>query len=139
MAVLAVTASQLALGTDTGLEDGIAGEAIAQSDWLYLKAADSRLYKAAANAGSAEGSDVVGQAFTAAAAAGQPVRYAARGTVVQGAAAAPVRGTIYVLSRTAGKANPAADLASGDRVTILGVGDAANGIKLQIHRSAITV
>lgn len=139
MADLAVTASQIALGADAGQEHGLSGEAIAQGDWLYSKAADSRLYKADNDAAAAEAAACVGQAVSAAAAAGQPVTYVARGTVVQGAAAAPVRGTVYVLSSTAGKACPAADLGSGDRVTVLGVGDAANGIKLQIHRSGITV
>lgn len=139
MADLTPTAAQLALGSDAGLEDGIAGEAIAQGDWLYQKAADSRLWKADANAAAAEAAGVVGQAHTAAAAAGQPVRYVARGTAVQGAAAGVVRGTVYVLSANAGKACPAADLAGGHRVVVLGVGDDANGIKLQIHRSGITV
>lgn len=139
MADLAVTASQLLPGADAGIESGVSGEAIAQGDWLYLKASDSRLWKADNDAAAAEAAECVGQALTAAAAAGQPVRYAARGTVVQGAGAAPVRGTVYVLSSTAGKACPAADLGSGDRVTVLGVGDASNGIKLQIHRSGITV
>lgn len=139
MADLAVTASQLLPASDAVLDGGTSGEAIAQGDWLYLKASDSRLYKADNDAAAAEAADVVGQALTAAAAAGQPVRYAKGGTVVQGAGAAPVRGTVYVLSATAGKACPAADLASGKRVTVLGVGDAANGIKMQIHRSGITV
>lgn len=139
MADIAVTASQLLPTADTVLEDGTAGEAIAQGDWLYKKAADSRLYKADNDAASAEAAEVVGQAMVACAAAAQPMRYGRGGTITQGAAATIVQGTIYVLSSTAGKAMPAADLGAGDRVTILGVGNAANGIQLQLNRSGITV
>ena len=139
MADILVTASQLLPTTDTVLEDGIAGEAIAQGDWIYKKAADGRLWKADNDAASAEAAEVVGQAMVACAAAAQPMRYARGGTVTQGAAATIVQGTIYVLSSTAGKAMPSADLGAGDRVTILGVGNAANGIQLQLNRSGITV
>lgn len=139
MADVAVTATQLLPTADTVLEDGIAGEAIAQGDWLYKKAADQRLWKADNNAAAAEAAEVIGQAMVACAAAAQPMRYGRGGTITQGAAATIVSGTVYVLSATPGKACPAADLASGNRVTILGVGNAANGIQLQLNRSGLTV
>lgn len=139
MADLNVTAAQLLPGEDVPREVGVSGEAIAIGDWLYKKASDSRLYKADANGAAAETSDVVGQALSAASAAAQPVVYGRQGTITQGAGAAPVRGTVYVLSPNAGKAMPTADLASGSRVTVLGVGGASNDLKVQIHRSAVTV
>lgn len=135
---LVITVAQVLPGADCVIErGGIAGEAIARGQPLYQLASDSRLYKADADASDAAAA-AVGIALNDVAAGG-PVDYAKGGTIILGAAAAPAKGTIYVVGSVAGNINPSVDLASNWRVTILGVGDASNGIKLQINRSGIAL
>jgi hypothetical protein len=57
------------------------------------------------------------------------------GPITIGAGAAPAVGTIYCLSATAGGIAPSADLATGNRTTILGVGAATNAIVLRVNSS----
>ncbi len=73
------------------------------------------------------------------AASGQKVVVQSSGTIVIGAAASITEGTVFVLSDTAGGIKPVADLASGDYVTYIGVGDDSNGIVLNIHASGVQV
>jgi hypothetical protein len=70
-------------------------------------------------------------------AAGQPIAYQTAGRMFIGATV--VKGTIYVLSGTAGGICPAADLASGDEVGILGVGFDADELQLHIVPSGVVV
>ncbi len=68
----------------------------------------------------------------------QPVTFQTGGTFVIGSSASVAPGVIYVLSGTAGGIAPAADLAMDDKVVILGVGDASDGIKMSLFNSGIT-
>lgn len=95
---------------------GFAGEALTQGQAVYVKASDSKIYKADANAtGSAEAA-AVGIALNSAS-AGQPVDYWAEGDINLGATL--VTGTIYIVSVNAGGIAPVTDLASTSWVTIL--------------------
>jgi predicted transcriptional regulator len=109
-------------------KDGTAGEAIIQGDVLYKSSSDSKLYKADSNDTAAK-AVVVGVALNAAS-AGQPVDYAEKDAALELGATTVTVGTVYVLSPTAGKMMPVDDLATGDRVTVLGVGVATNKIML---------
>lgn len=71
-----------------------------------------------------------GIALNSAPGVGQPVTCLVDGEVTLGAGAAPVQGTVYVLSATPGGIAPVTDLVTGDWVTVLGVGNAANGLTL---------
>ena len=68
-----------------------------------------------------------------------PVQVQEGGTITLGAGAAPTKGTIFVVSGTAGGIAPAADLASGDFVTILGVGNSTNGLEMDVFLSGVQV
>jgi flagella basal body P-ring formation protein FlgA len=70
-------------------------------------------------------------------AAGQPIQYLKSGVITIGATVTP--GTVYVAGATAGAIAPAADLASGNEVSILGVGKSATQIALGINNSGCTV
>lgn len=112
---------------------GTAGETVTAGQPVYLKASDSKYYKADANA-SAEAAGAVAIMLHGAD-AGQPIKAQSGGDITIGAGAAPAVGTIYVVSGTAGGIAPSADIATGWYVTILGVGAASNIIKMKVYAS----
>jgi hypothetical protein len=136
MTALAVTSTQVLPGTDNNPEFGIAGEAITAGQVVYLDST-TNLYKlfdadlTAANAASP-------RVALNTAAISQPVRVAGTGTITIGAGAAPTRGVVYVAGATAGSINPAADLATGWKVAVIGVGGTtANTIKLICQNTGV--
>jgi len=127
--VVPVTASVLKSDSGQKLE-GIAGETITAGQVLYKSSADQKLYKAEANDTLAKAA-VVGVALNGAS-AGQPVDYVNKDKELALGSATLVVGTVYVLSATAGAICPVDDLVTTDRVTVIGVGVAANKIHLAI-------
>ncbi len=134
MADLTVTASQVQPGTtDAQTALGVAGGTITAGEAVYLDTTVGQ-YKAAKSDATATAS-VAGIALNGAS-SGQPLQIQIGGTVTIGAGAAPTVGVIYVLSAaTAGGIAPSTDLASTNRVSVLGVGAATNTIILKIHNS----
>lgn len=128
MADLTITAAQVLKSTGAVVETGNAGETITQGQSVYRKAADKEIYKADANVTAAEAA-AVGIALNSAA-DGQPIKFQTDGSITLGAGAAPVEGTVYVVSATAGGIAPVADLVSTNYVTTLGVGNGSNGIDM---------
>ena len=128
MADLVITASQVKAGAGAVEGTGVAGAAITAGQSVYEDQADGRIKLADSNlslaAAKAKGVALHG------ALANQPVRYQKGGKVIVGAGAAPAKGTIYVVSGTAGGIAPHGDLLSGIYTTILGVGDGVDGIDL---------
>ncbi|MCA9314214.1 MAG: hypothetical protein H6806_13590 [Planctomycetes bacterium] len=128
MADLVITASQVKAGAGAVEGTGVAGATVTAGQSVYEDAADGKIKLADCNlslaAAKAKGVSLHG------ALAGQPLRYQKGGKFVAGAGAAPAKGTIYVVSGTAGGIAPAADLVSGMHTTILGVGDGDGGIDL---------
>lgn len=109
---------------------GVAGVAIAAGDMLYLDSAAGTLKLAQSDGTSAE-SKCVGMALNNAA-IDQPVAYAGNGEVtVQGGAFATV-GLILLLSNTAGRLAPVADVGAADYLTIIGWSSATNKFKFGI-------
>ena len=134
MADLSITAAQVLPGADAILEHGTAGAAVTPGQPVYKDASDHKWKLADADSTSAIAS-ARGVAVSQSAADGQSISVQTGGTLTLGAGAGPAVGTIYVLSGTAGGIAPAADLASGDRTTILGVGGATNTLKLSVYAS----
>jgi len=133
MANLAITPADVVTVSSLYRRDGLAGVAIAQGDALYADATDSNKLKLAI-ATSAAASVFVGIALTAAG-VGQPVLYVEAGLITIGATVAI--GVQYVLSATAGKICPSADLVPGNFVTQIGVATEAG--KIEIYRRAYNV
>lgn len=137
MTALAITASQvLAIADDTVVIWGTAGAAIAAGQVVYLDASTQtwKLF---------DGNDTAANTRTPrlainSAASGQPVAVSAGGNITIGAAAAPTAGVVYCADIVAGGIIPAADLGSGNRVTIIGVGKASNQIALILWNSGVT-
>lgn len=138
MTALAITAAQVLPSTGVQNEDGTAGDAIAAGDLIFLSPTTGtyKLFDANDSTLNTEHPRIALNS----AAAGQRVSSTAQGTVTLGAGAAPVRGTVYVASATAGKICPAADLASGWKVVIVGIGGDTNTLKMiPAGNSGITV
>jgi hypothetical protein len=126
MADITVTAANVAQGANAVLEQGVYGGTIAQGQAVYLDAADNR-YKLGDANDSALTAATRGIALTAGV-AGQPGVIQKGGRINPGGTVVP--GTVYVQSATPGGIAPAADLASGHRVTVLGVGVSASEIEM---------
>jgi hypothetical protein len=133
----AITVTPASVIPDAGYQHDtkLAGETITAGQALYLKASDDRYWLAQAD-GTAPEAECKGIALNAAA-AGQPVRALTSGVITIGGTVAI--GTIYVLGATPGAIYPAADLASGDRVTTLGIGTTAAKIAVKFHVSGVQV
>lgn len=140
MADVLVTAANVArisgsgVGIDTQIDQGYLGTTVTAGQVVYkdsngvYQLADANLSAAAA---AATGIALNGGA------SGQPVAVAYAGTLTPGFTATV--GTIYVLSGTAGGIAPAADLVTGWRTTIIGVGLTSSTISLVFHRSGVAV
>jgi len=133
MADVSYTASQVLASDSAPYKEGICGETIAAGDWLYLKASDSRLWKA--DASTADKAAVVGCALNGGA-AGQPVRYHSGNDLTL---AGMTAGSVYCVSDTAGKIRPVADAGTGDFMTIVGGAKSATNLSVQIHALGVAV
>lgn len=124
MAEITVTVASVAWASGSAPIPGTAGETITAGQSVYLKAADSRLWKAQADGTAAE-ADAVGIALHGSL-AGQPLSYAPTGSVINvgGTTAA---GVFYYVGPTAGGVGEAGDLASTNRVVQLGYATGTSG------------
>jgi hypothetical protein len=137
MADLAITAANVVRGAGAKIETGIAGAVITAGQSVYKDPADGDKFKTAdADSITAAVRTTRGIALNGAA-NNQPLAVQVEGSIVIGAAVAV--GTIYVQSDVPGGIRPAADNASGDFVTILGVGVSATEIDLFIRPSGVAV
>lgn len=129
MAEITVTAATVALSSG-GQIVGTAGETITAGQALYLKAADSRLWKAQADGTAAEAA-AVGIALHGSL-AGQPLAYAPHGALINigGTTAA---GVFYYVGTTAGGVGLAGDLASTNKVCQLGYATATSGAVFNVR------
>ena len=117
MANLSITAASVQVASTVRLSRGVAGATIEAGDVLYIDTSDSNKLKLAI-ATSAAAAVFAGIA-THAALSGQPVQYIPAGAITIGATLAI--GTVYVVSATAGKICPVADLVAGNYLTIIGM------------------
>ncbi|NDE15348.1 hypothetical protein EBZ80_10500 [bacterium] len=124
MANYTFTAADITADASATIKNGTAGDTITAGQAVYLKLDDSRKVWRASK-GAAASAIVAGIALNSAS-AGQPVFYCERGIVNVTSGQVAV-GAVVVLS-TAGGLSPAADLASGNRVCVVGVGLASNKI-----------
>jgi len=135
MADLTVTAANVLLVSGTA-RNGTAGETITAGQSIYLKSADSELYRADCD-NTAATSSAVGIALNGAS-NGQPLSYAGNGCVVNMGATVTIGGR-YFVSGTEGGVAPSTDLATDDYVVQLGIGITAANLKVQIINSGVQV
>jgi len=130
MADISVTAANVVPASGYQFTDGVAGETLTQGQVVYLKAADSRFWKAINSAAAT--ADAVGFVLNGAA-AGQPVRVQTGGNINPGGTTAV--GVTYCVSGTAGGIALDSDVVSADYKTILGVGTTTSNIAVDINVS----
>lgn len=137
MADITITPANVLKGSDAKVERSKnAGATITAGQIVYLDSDTDKWKLADANGATAALAVARGVALNNAS-DGQPLHVQEEGQITIGGTV--VVGTIYVLSATAGGICPAADLATGHRTTILGVGITAAIIDLQIHVSGVAV
>lgn len=133
MADLSVTASSVVPSSTASLITGTAGETITAGMPVYLKASDSKIYKAIDSTAAAAA--VVGVAVCGAS-ANQPVTYATAGDITYNSIF--TAGVAYYISDTAGGLRAFADQSTGDYVTMVGVATSATVLHLVIYATGIT-
>lgn len=128
MTALSVTATEVLPSTAAVLKYGTAGVAITAGQVCYLDTSANTWKLFDANLSSAN----AGQPHIAlnSCSAGQPLTLQYGGLLIIGATAAPTAGLTYMADRVAGGIIPSADIASGDKVAIIGVAASASTIQL---------
>lgn len=117
----------------TQIKEGYSASAILAGNWLYLNTSG---LLAPAQANAVATAELVGMALTSAPGANQPVKYACGGDVNPGGTV--VVGMSYALSAAAaGAFAPYADLASTNRVSMIGVGITPSNLRINILNSGI--
>jgi hypothetical protein len=135
MADLAVTAANVKLGAGGIQTPGTSGGAFAAGD-LVAKDSNGAIVQADAN-GLSPINIPVGIALNSCPGAGQPVYYATEAPLLEGFTV--TQGMVCVASATPGKVCPAADEASGNTVTYVGIGGVSNKLALKIHAPGIAL
>lgn len=136
MADLTVTAANVAKVSGT-VQNGTAGETITAGQALYSDSTDSNHLKLADCDNTSATATFVGIALNGAA-DGQPIAYLAPGATINPGATVTV-GEIYVVSGTAGGIAPEGDLATGDYVSVIGVGLTSSQIYIIGYNSGVQV
>lgn len=133
MAAIAITAGNVVpSGSSYNTETGTAGASITAGQAVYKDTSDSNKIKLADCNASSLTATAAGIALHAAA-TGQPITYQNSGSLTIGGTV--VAGTIYVVGATAGEINPASDLTTGWRTSIIGVATSASVIRINIFNS----
>ena len=134
MVDLSVTAANVLASTGSGQVPGTYGATVTAGKVVYQNTSTDD-YDLADCTTSAATATVAGIALNGGA-DGQPASILTRGPVDIGATVTV--GTVYVLSESGGIC-PAADLATDDYVSIIGVGTAADTIEVNILNSGVQV
>ena len=133
MTALSITAASVIPAADAVKVKRTAGATLTAGLALYSDSADSFSQKAASNAAAAT-AIVTGIALQGVS-DGQELDVQSDGTI---AGMGTTEGVVYVLG-TAGGIVPLADLVTGNRVTLIGVGNASGGLILSIKSTGMQV
>lgn len=136
MADLTITAASVLAYADVTPIDGILGATLTAGQAVYIDTSDSNKLKAADCDSSSTTATVAGILLTGGG-SGQPCKYAKSGEITIGATVTV--GEIYVLSGNAGGIAQEGDLASGDYVSVIGVGTTAARIRVNLLNSGVQV
>ena len=135
MADLSITAANVVPQSGAITVDGTFGATIVAGDALYRDASDNKFKKADANL-SAAAAVFAGLALNGGG-DGQPGKIITEGDVVIGSGFTV--GQVIVLSATAGKLCPVADLATGMYVNVVGVMISATTLRMRPLPSGVAV
>jgi outer membrane protein assembly factor BamB len=135
MAAISITATNvIAADGAVSKQEFVAGATIAAGDWVYVDTANSNVLKLAQADGTVLEATVKGMALNGGV-TGQPIMVATSGDVAVGAVLTVA--DTYILSATAGKMDPVADLASSSYLSIVGFGTTTSNFRFHIKNSGI--
>ncbi len=131
MTDLSITAANVVAGSDAVINrSGQAGEAITQGQPVYLDPTTKKYLKADCNSATAVARQATGIALNAAS-LNQPLAVQKSGSITIGGTL--VAGNPYYLSSTAGGIKPAADIATGDYICLLGLAASTTVLNIDIQ------
>lgn len=135
MTDISVTAANVRKGANAKIEHGLAAAAILAGQVVYKDPATGKFGLCDCDSATDAVRWPYGIAVSSAPGADQDVAIQTEGDINPGGTA--VRGQIYVASGNAGGIAPVADLASGDYVSVLGIGTSASNIMLRLTNSLV--
>ena len=141
MADISVTAGSVIAASGAPKEQGTAGETITAGQVVYKDASDSDKFKLIDHEDAAKDA-IYGVALNGAS-NGQPLFVHTAGDLNPGATV--IVGEIYCASGSVGTGNnaggimPEGDLASGDFVSVLGIGTTSSNIAVAINNSGVAI
>lgn len=136
MADLVITAASVVADPSATRTPGQAGEAITAGKAVYLSSTTKKWMLADSNSATAEAKKAGGIALNGAA-LNQPLVVCTGGPVTIGATLTP--GQPVYLSETPGGLQPAADLAAGENVCLIGLAASATVLKVAIQAPGVTL
>jgi len=136
MTDLTFTAASVLKGANAITENGTAGETITAGQPVYKSSTTNKYMKADSNSATAEAKTARGIALNGAA-DGQPLQILLKGDITIGATL--TAGSAYYLSETAGGIQPAADLANGENVCLLGLAKSTTVLAVNIQAPGVTL
>lgn len=136
MADITITAASVLSGAGATIEKGTAGATVTAGQAVYKAASDSKFKLADSNHATAEVKEPYGIALNGAS-DGQPLSVLTAGLITIGATL--VAGTAYYLSETPGGIQPAADLATGEKVSQIGIATSTTVMTVRIIKSGVTL
>jgi len=131
MSDVSITPGNVVAGSDAVINrSGIAGETITAGQPVYLDSATKKFLKADCNSATAAARQAGGIALNGAS-LNQPLAVHKSGSLTIGGTL--VAGNPYYLSSTAGGIKPAADLATGDYICLLGLAASTTVLNVDIQ------
>lgn len=133
---VSITAGNVIPSSAAQKTSGVAGATIAAGQLVYRDASDSNKFKLTdADSATAAARVVYGIAINSAA-AGQPINVCTADTALAIGTHSQTVGTILLMSDTAGGLMPAADVETGDYVTVVAIAKTSTTIAFGILESA---
>ena len=136
MTDLSITAANVVADPSATRTTGQAGEAITAGKAVYLDPTTKKWQLADSNSATAAAKRAGGIALNGAA-LNQPVSVATAGDVTIGATV--TAGSAYYLSETPGGIQPAADLASGEAVCLIGLAKSTSVLAIGIQAPGVSL
>lgn len=136
MADLVITAANVIPGDNAVIDHGRAGEVVTAGKTVYFNLVTKRMDLSKSNHANAVARVLKGIALHAAA-VGQPLAFQTGGDLNVGAVL--TLGAAYYQSETAGGIQPAADLAVGETVALIGLAKSTSVLSIKIQAPGVTL
>lgn len=136
MADLTITPANVVAGSNASIASGTAGETITAGQAVYLSSTTKKWMLADSNSATSEARQAKGIALNGAS-LNQPVSVQTSGDITIGGTL--VAGSAYYLSETPGGIQPAADLAVGEYVCLLGLAKSISVLSIGIQFPGVSL